>query len=181
MKKYLFIFAMVIVALLVFAGCSKNFSDEKITHDDNSEIVGTMQFVSSLKCFELPTTKSGELSDEDILLLEQAIAPIFPLAINYLKMNGYDYTQDFEDGDPNIILTAYGLAECDYIVSQQTKSFWDDAAAVGSCVLFGADVYALAKLGAKAIAKKIIKKALPYVGTVLGAAEATACIIGYFD
>jgi len=179
MKNILLLVATVAISFVLFVGCNKSVS-ENDSVELSTEIQGTDNFIASIKTINLPQTKSGELSDEDIILLEQAIAPLFPLAISYLEENGYDYHDDFEDNDPCIILTAYGLAEYD-IMNLETKSTWDDIAAVGACILLGSDTYALGKLAAKQIAKLVLKKAIPYVGAALGVVEATACIIGYFD
>lgn len=175
-----FVTVFVAISSVFLVGCNKSVTVDNPT-EISTAIQGTESFIASLKLIDLPKTKGGELSNEDILALEQSITPIFPLAISYLQENGYDYREDFEDNDPLIILTAYGLAESDYMYRVETKSFWDDAAAVGACVVFGADIYALGKIGAKQIAKALLKKAVPYVGAVLGVAEATACIIGYYD
>lgn len=174
MKKLYF--ASAFVFIFAIAGCSKVVENEVTETDDM--ICGSVEFISSVKSLELTPTKTGELSEEELMA---QIAPLFPISIDYLRKNGYDYKEDFEDGDPAIILTALALYDYDRTNEILTKG---EVLHVLSCVVFGADAGALAGLGAKYIAKKLAKEAakaalkrlVPGVGVAVGVISAVICL-----
>ena len=105
---------------------------------------------------------------------------MYPPSIEYLSQNGYNYHEDFEDNDPNIIMTA--LVLFDYSFHQETTkaSFTQ----VLSCIALGSDLGTLTGLGAKEIAKKLakevskaaLKRAVPGVGIAVGVVFAALCL-----
>ena len=173
---------LVIPALFFLSGCNKN----RPVEEEFPVIVGATDYVNSL-AQTLPTfTKAGEITDEDAYAL---IAPMFPSAISFLEENGYDYSEDFEDGDPLIIGTALALAEAYYIYNQpQTRSFLEHVEAVAACIFIGADGGILAGMGTKWLCKKIAKKLAETalesiaggVGVAIGVADAAICIYNHY-
>lgn len=174
-KIYLAFAAILAVSFLVLSGCSKDFSKEENVDAEISEIVGSSNFFSSISCLNNITTKAGETSEKEII---EAIQPLFVSAKEYLTLNGYNYLEDFEENDPNIILTAFALMETDFAGQiPQTKI---SATTALSCVFLGEPVADLAKTGAALIAKRlasrIIERAIPYVGAAVWVTTSGACL-----
>lgn len=187
MKKIILSLATVLaVASLILSGCSKDFSTENQIEEELTEIVGARDYINSL-ADNLPIiTKAGEISEEEAA---EFITPMFPSAISFLQENGYDYHEDFDEGDPLIIYTALALAETYFKLNQpQTKGWTDEAEVVINCVIWGGDGGGLAGLGTKAIVKKIATKlAEKAVGTIaggvgvaVGVATAGLCLYNHY-
>ncbi|MDD2495499.1 MAG: hypothetical protein PHE29_09930 [Tissierellia bacterium] len=171
-----------LVVFLLLCSCNKDNSLDNPNNDAN--IFGTQIFLSSVSYLAGIQTKSGELSADEV---KELIAPMFQPSIDYLTLNGYDYSEDFETGDPNIILTALALLEYDLCLkneNSQTKSqFWD----IVSCVFIGEGVRNLVDKGtgtmfiAKRFARKLLVRAIPYVGTAIGVISAGDCIYDLYS
>lgn len=175
--KITFISKVVVVAVSAFLalGCVKNDEAQNISDETVFEIVGSSDLFESLSYLENISTKSGEVSEEEILDL---IQPLFTPAKEYLVVNGYDYTEDFEEDNPNIILTAYALMEYDFIYNQPaTKITISDFA---SCLVLGDAVGEYSATGtallAKRFAKKFLIRSIPYVGAAVAVVMAGVCL-----
>lgn len=177
MKRfYLALATVMAVSSLVFTGCSKTNTEQN--QSVNEAINGSENFMSSIKSLNITQTKAGELSEEEIY---SVIAPMFPVAKDYLKQNGYDYKEDFEEGDPNIIMTALALYDYDISCKTSTKASFTS---VLSCIALGGDLGVLAGMGAKAAAKYLakevaeaaLKRAVPGVGVAIGVVSAVLCL-----
>ena len=154
------------------AGCSKD--DLTADNGEVTTIVGSHDFFASLSCLQNVQTKSGEIPLEELI---EIIQPLFPFAEEYLAANGYDYREDFEANDPNIILTAYALMEYDFMSNVSTKVGFSD---VVGCLLLGESLKDLAETGvaliAKRCAKKMLARAIPYAGAVVFVVSAGQCL-----
>ena len=177
MKK--FYFASALALILMVSGCAKIGEKEAPAPE---EVCGSEEFLSSVISLGITSTKTGELSEQE--LMEQ-IAPLFPISIEYLQRNGYDYSEDFDENDPNIILTAFYLLAYD-AEQYQTKG---TMSTIMDCVVTGAGLKEILgkgaeKLAAKAVAKlaakSLLKRAVPYVGTAIFVGTTTACLIDNF-
>lgn len=176
MKKVnLAFWAVLTVSATFLSGCSKNITEGENVNAEITEIVGSTNFYSSISCLNNIETKAGEVAVDDIL---DTIQPLFVSAKEYLTLNGYNYLEDFEENDPNIILTAFALMETDF--ADQMPNTKISATTVLSCVFLGEPVAGLAKTGAALIAKRlasrIIEKAIPYVGAAVWVATSGACL-----
>ncbi len=178
MKKKLFYFIVLFALLPICTSCNRDVVP--IQEDENLTIVGSNDFFNNLFYFKGFETRSGEISGEEIFSL---IQPLFEPAIQYLSLNGYDYSTDFEDGDPTIILTALGLLEADYTLNIETRA--PGVMEVVGCVLLGDTLKDLAGTGAMLIAKRIasrlLERAIPYVGAAVMVGSAAACIYEAWD
>lgn len=176
MKKVYLVFAAVLaVSTLFLSGCSKDFSTEEEVNAEITGIVGSSDFFSSISCVNDIQTKAGEASADEII---EAIQPLFVSAKEYLTLNGYNYLEDFEENDPNIILTAFALMEIDFVEQMpQTKV---NVSTVVSCVFLGEPVAGLAEKGAILIAKRIASRlladAVPYIGAAAWVATSGVCL-----
>lgn len=54
-------------------------------------------------------TKAGELSIDEA---KEIIEPMLESSETFLLANGFNYQEDFDEGDPNIVITALALMEC---------------------------------------------------------------------
>lgn len=175
MKKY-FVFSVVMaVSVLALSGCKK--SHVEIETSENDRVCGSTEFMSQIKALGIPQTKSGEISEDEVYNI---IEPLYPLAISYLAQNGYDYTEDFSNHDPNIIMTALALYQFDIENSMLTKGSGSSIADVGSCIAIGSTTGALVNAGVKYVAKKIaqaiLERAVPGVGIAVGVVMAIGCL-----
>ena len=168
-----------LVLTLFVSGCNKN--ENEAIESTNKSIVGSSDLLAELSYLSTVETKSGTISEEEIMLV---IEPMFTPAIEYLYQNGYDYKEDFQDDDPNIIMTALMLLEYDLIsqnINVETKSVWE----IASCVFLGERLGELSGTGAallaKRFAKKLLIRAIPYVGVAVGVASAGACIYSKYN
>lgn len=184
MKKVYFVFAAVLAVFSIFlSGCSKEISHEDISVEQSSNIVGSIDFLKAVISSDIPQTKAGEITEEDI---SGIVNSLLPPAIEYLSNNDYDYHEDFSEGDPNIILTAYCLLAYDTIFPQ-TKGGINT---IMDCVVTGAGLKDILSGGAEKLATKAIiklaskelaKRVVPYVGTGIFVASTTACLIGAYS
>lgn len=181
-KVYLAFAAVLTVSLLILSGCSKESYCEDTSAEQSENIVGSIDFLNAVISSDLPCTKAGEISEEDIL---DIVNSLLPPAIEYLSNNDYDYHEDFSEGDPNIILTAYCLLAYDTIFPQ-TKGTVNT---IMDCVVTGAGLKDILsggaeKLAAKAIiklaSKELAERLVPYVGTAIFVASTTTCLIGAY-
>ena len=178
MKKVYLAFAVTLtVCSLFFSGCSKELSTstESEAINENTEIIGTSDFLAVVLNTPFTKTKAGEVNEEELL---NSIEPLFAPAIKYLSDNGYNYADDFDEDDPNIILTAFYLMACDEM-QVATKSA---LSVVMDCVVTGAGLKEILEDGATRIAIKVLSKKLaarcvPYVGTAIFVVSTGACLI----
>lgn len=171
MKK-IRLFSCLIAIFTIFA-CEKQH--EQSTDTTVTEISGSMDFFSSLSCLQDIKTKGGEVNIDEVL---PEIQPIFSAAKEYLLLNGYDYSVDFAENDPNIILTAYALMEHDFnSLLPDTKITITETL---SCIFLGEAVGGVTAknvaLLAKKYAKKILARAVPYAGTAMAVITAGYCL-----
>ena len=175
MKKLFLALATFLAASIAFCSCNKELSTNVSANEAVSEIVGSADFFSSISYLNNFTTKSGEVSAEEVI---EEIQPLFVSAKEYLTLNGYNYREDFEENDPNIILTAYALMEMDFV--DQLPETKISVSTALSCVFLGEPVANLAKTGAALIAKrvasKVLERAIPYVGAAVWVATSAVCI-----
>lgn len=163
------------ISVIMFAICGCTENNQTPEEIGPTTICGTTELLSFIDGMNLSNTKSGEVSVDDVL---DVIAPLYPVAIEYLLKNDYNYLEDFNEGDPNIIMTALAIAEYDIIQSRVvTKGQVTD---VLECILLGEGIGTLSGLGtkqlAKYVAKKILSRAVPYVGTATAVVSAALCI-----
>lgn len=172
LMKKIYLFLAVILAVFAFAGCNKMSTEKKLI--ENDRVCGSSEFISSIRALHLTQTKAGELNAEE---LSATIAPLFPIAKEYLLVNGYDYSEDFTEEDPNLILTALSLYQYDISMAIQTKATLTQ---VLGCIALGGDLGGLAAGGvkyvAKQLAKKVVERAVPYVGVVVTIVSASICL-----
>lgn len=108
-QSFISLSIFMLVLTLFVSGCNKAM--EENDKQEITTIVGTGEFLSTIRQMNLSITKSGEISEQEIA---EIIAPLFPVSIEYLNNNGYDYREDFQENDPNIIMTALTLADYAY-------------------------------------------------------------------
>ncbi len=170
--------AAFLVVMSVCMSCCRDV--ESIDKGASYDIIGSIDFYAELAYLNAFNTKAAELSDQEIIEL---IQPLFAPATEYLELNKYDYSSDFEVGDPRIILTALGLLELDLYLSSQTKApgFFD----VVSCIFIGESLRDLAGTGtiliAKRIASRLLERAIPYVGTAVMVVSTASCLYEQWD
>lgn len=177
MRNVLRLLGVVMFSFFITA-CDKSVeTNQESTFD--GEIRGSLEFISSIRSLNLTPTRAGEVSEKDVL---DAISPMYPMAIDYLSKNGYDYHEDFLDGDPNIIMTALALYDCD--LNNLTVTTRGTITSVLSCVALGSDLGCLVGMGAKAatrylakeVTKAALKRAIPGVGIAVGIVSAALCL-----
>lgn len=186
MKRYFKTVPVILLAgcflILSSSSCSKN---EAQSQKESQEIIDIENFLPSLSYLANVPTKGGEMSEEEAGYL---IEPLFEPAKKFLLANGVDYLQMFENDDPNLIVTALALMEYGLNAQGQniqTKSeVGEKVIGAVSCVFLGEEVGEYAGMGAallaKRLAKKILMRALPYVGTAVWVASSGACLYGIF-
>lgn len=174
--NYSLCFFPLLAVLLMFAGCTK----DQIKSPQNvldTEVKGTQDFFASISDINFTQTKGGEVSVEQI---ETEIRPLFAPAKEYLRVNQYDYSEDFDENDPNIILAAFSLMESDLYFSEIEENGSIKLTDALSCVFLGEGVSDLSKLGVqllvKRCAKKVLERSIPYIGAVVGVATAAECL-----
>lgn len=165
--------------IVAMPSCSKK--SEVSVNSPTGEFSGMQEFLPSLYKLANVQTKAGELSIDEA---KEIIEPMLESSETFLLANGFNYQEDFDEGDPNIVITALALMECglysDAALTPTKVDFWD----VTSCVLTGVGakdiVVGGAKMIAKRIAKQIIARAIPYVGAAVWATTSAACIIDLY-
>lgn len=172
MKKLVSFFTMVFIAItFIFVSCNKNEIPKEID-TDSTEILGTSEFLANLSYIKPTLTKSGEITEDDA---REMIASALEVSISYLEENNYDVSEVFSLDDPRIIWVATGLAEYDKMYGLETRT------TVGGCILEAIGVNELVKSSekkvAKAIAKQVVKKAIPYIGAALTAIDFIWCVV----
>lgn len=171
-----FLASIVTISLLCISSCNKKESNIDVKETEEIlQINGTRDFLTSISTALSVDTKSVELTDEDA---RAYLLPFFQPSYEYLTLNGYDFHEDFEEGDPAIILTALTLADLNTIINTQTKGL--TAGEIVGCVLIGEEINDLVSKGVqwaiKKIAKKALQRAIPYVGWAITIGSAGACL-----
>lgn len=182
-KVFLLHVTNLIVGAFFLLGCTpETFYCNDEPSSQPLEIVGSTDFINAIISSDLPRTKSGELSADDI---SGVVNLLLPPAIDYLYSNDFDYHEEFCEGDPNIILAAYCLLAYDSM-SLQTKGAIN---IVMDCVVTGAGLKeiltgSVEKMATRALiklaSKELAKRAVPYVGTGIFVVSTTACLIDEF-
>lgn len=181
MKNLISLF-LIVISIFVGYSCSsekENIEEYKTKEKAKIEFNGTTVFLQKIHEIRMNTTRT--VQDEQFILAE-----LVKYSSEYLKQNEFDYTVFFEDGDPRIAIVAMSLSKYDRLTSASIN-FRNRVVTrgVGGCVLEAIGIRSLldgsikrlgAKYAAKVISKKVLSRAVPYIGWGLATVDFANCM-----
>lgn len=181
MRNFIGTIFFLVIAVFVNYSCS---SDKEGVNEyaesvkEQTEFLGTTSFLQKVHTTIIKPTRTVQAE-------EQVLSELVEHSSEYLRQNGFDYSEFFEEGDPRIAIVAMSLSKYDRLTSKSVDLRNRATRGVGNCVLEAVGIKGLldgsikrlgAKYAAKFIAKKVLSKAVPYLGWGIAAVDFASCM-----